>query len=415
MSRRDVTVVLDDDPTGTQEVTAVPVLLTRDRVRLVELLRRHDAVFVLTNTRAVPEDEAVALVAAVLSDVRAAEAELGVRALVVQRGDSTLRGHVFAEVDAAGRDAVAVYCPAFPAGGRRTVDGVHEVRVDDTWLNAADTEFAGDPVFGYAARSQVGFVAEKGRGRPAVAVRTGGVADAVRAAAPGTVVLPDAATDDDVAAIAGQIRGLVAEGVRLVVRSAAPLAAFLAGAKSTALLDGPPRRPDGTVLVVVGSHTGASGAQLARLDRAVGPHHELSTERALADPGAAGAELAARAAGAGTRVVVIASERVRRRDHDTLDHGHAVMTALTTAVRALADDAVAVVAKGGITSAEVARTGLRRDTAWVVGQLEPGVSLWTLPTDRADPAGPGLPYAVVPGNIGDADTLLGIVTALTGP
>ncbi|MGI4894242.1 MAG: four-carbon acid sugar kinase family protein, partial [Janthinobacterium lividum] len=378
---RSVTVVLDDDPTGTQEVSGVPVLLRRDRARLIGLLRDYDAVFVLTNTRAVPEGDAAALIAGLVEDVRVAEVELGVRALVVQRGDSTLRGHVFAEVDAVDPRAVVVYCPAFPAGGRRTVGGVHEVLVEGTWLNAADTEFAQDPVFAYSARSQVEFVAEKGRSRVGVSVPAAAVADAVRAAAPGTVVLPDASTDADIAAIAEQLRGLERD---VVVRCAAPLAAFLARAKSTALLSDTAALGDvavlgdvapvtGSVLVVVGSHTGAAAAQLARLTEVVGPALELSTAAAQADPVAAGEALAGEV-GATSGVVVLASERTRLAEHATLAHGAAVMTALTNAVqilvgRDLVGRVAAVVAKGGITSAEIARTGLGADVAWVVGQL----------------------------------------------
>ncbi|GAB3598167.1 four-carbon acid sugar kinase family protein [Microbacterium tumbae] len=407
-----MTVVLDDDPTGTQEVTGVPVLLSRDPEALERLLGDHDAVFVLTNTRAMPEDEATALIRALIDDVHRAERVLGVTALVVQRGDSTLRGHVFAEIDAAGGDDVVVFCPAFPAGGRRTVDGVHLVNVSGEWLNAADTEFADDPVFGYTARSQVEYVGEKGRGRTGVSVGVSDFAEALRTARPRTVLLPDAQSDEEIRTIAGEIENAVAEGARIVVRSAAPLAAYLAHAKSAALLD-PDRvaaasagSREGGVLVVVGSHTGATGEQLAALLADGVPSHELSTDAALEDAGSAGRALAD-AARAQLRegAVVISSERHRRAEHATLDHAEAVMRGLTTATAALADGAIAVVAKGGITSAEVARTGLGRRTAWVAGQLLPGVSLWIFSDDPSHVDRPGLLYAVVPGNIGTEQTL----------
>lgn len=417
---RVVTIVLDDDPTGTQEVTGVPVLLSRDRGALERLLARHDAVFVLTNTRAMPEADAVSLIRGLLADIREIERALGVRALVVQRGDSTLRGHVFAEIDAVSGGDVVVFCPAFPAGGRKTVDGVHLVNVSGTWLNAADTEFAGDPVFGYSARSQVEYVAEKGRGRTGVSVRPDGFAHALRSVAPGTVILPDVQTDDEIRGLAADIERAVDDGIGVIVRSAAPVAGYLAHAKSTRYLEsadvarnaGP--SPDGGILIVVGSHTGATTEQLDRLLADGVPAHELSTADALEDPVGAGLRLARAArpdlaAGA----VIISSERLRRAEHSTLEHAEAVMRALTTATAELSPGARAVIAKGGITSAEVARTGLGRTTAWVAGQLLPGVSLWVFSDDPEGVDRPGLLYAVVPGNIGASETLSDVVRTVS--
>jgi GntR family transcriptional repressor for pyruvate dehydrogenase complex len=55
-----------------------------------------------------------------------------------------------------------------------------------------------------------------------------------------------------------------------------------------------------------------------------------------------------------------------------------------------------VIAKGGITSAQVATDGLQAAAAFVKGQLEPGVSLWEIGL----PDGRRIPYAVIPGNVG---------------
>jgi hypothetical protein len=58
------TVVLDDDPTGTQSATGVRVLLRWDAERLAAALADADAVYLQTNSRAVDEAAAVALCAA---------------------------------------------------------------------------------------------------------------------------------------------------------------------------------------------------------------------------------------------------------------------------------------------------------------------------------------------------------------
>lgn len=406
-----MTVVLDDDPTGTQEVMGVPVLLRRDETALLDLLSRHDAVYVLTNTRALSEEAAGQLVRQCRDDAEAASAALGVRVLVVQRGDSTLRGHVFAEIDAVARgDEVIVFVPAFPAGGRRTRSGVHEVMIDGSWINAADTEFARDPVFGYSERTMIDYVAARTT-RPALsttAAELGGVLGMVPA---GTVVMPDVETDDDLVVIAAAIRDQTHQGRPVLVRTAAPLAGYLAGAKSSGHLDGiaPESRGAGPVLVVAGSHTSATTRQLEQLWLDHPARVELDTEALLGASSAGSAEIrrtseVLRTILAAHDVVTLSTSRVRRHEHGSLDHGAAVMRGLTAVVAAVVDQPGVIVAKGGITSAEVARTSLDAERAHVHGQLETGVSWWTVHGSGRD-----MPYVVVPGNVGDGDTLCRLV------
>ncbi len=69
-----------------------------------------------------------------------------------------------------------------------------------------------------------------------------------------------------------------------------------------------------------------------------------------------------------------------------------------------------LVAKGGITSSDIATEGLNVRRAEVAGQLLPGVvSVWLL---AADSDFPGLPYVIFPGNVGTADTLARVVSIL---
>jgi uncharacterized protein YgbK (DUF1537 family) len=61
-----------------------------------------------------------------------------------------------------------------------------------------------------------------------------------------------------------------------------------------------------------------------------------------------------------------------------------------------------VLAKGGITSSDVATKGLSVKRAMVLGQLLPGVPVWKLgPESRY----PDLIYVVFPGNVGGPDAL----------
>jgi uncharacterized protein YgbK (DUF1537 family) len=409
------TVVLDDDPTGTQSATGVRVLLESDTDLLEAALGDADSVYVQTNSRALHEEDAVALVRRIRLDAEQASERLGAPVRFVLRGDSTLRGHVFAETDVfLDGDAVMVFVPAFPDGGRTTRDGVHYVRIGGDDVPAHESEYAADPVFGFSSGVLVDYVTEKS-GRRAVhvsldTVRQNGLAGALKNAAAGSVVVPDAVDANDIRAIAAAIGEATEAGVHLVVRSAAPLAAELAGVASDGLLAGPLVTQTPATLLVCGSHTGGATAQLAPIVDRWGSAAVVETEAALGEPQVAGkrAATAAIAQLAGGPLAILTSERVRAADHGTLDHGERVMTALTTAVRAVLPHVSVVVAKGGITSAEVAHTGVGATSALVLGQILPGVSVWRM--DAHD--GRDILYVVVPGNVGEPDTLTQILGAL---
>jgi uncharacterized protein YgbK (DUF1537 family) len=72
-----------------------------------------------------------------------------------------------------------------------------------------------------------------------------------------------------------------------------------------------------------------------------------------------------------------------------------------------------VVAKGGITSHDVAVRGLGIRRAEVAGQLFPGVISVFQPLDAA-PEALGMPYVVFAGNVGDDGTLADVVAILNG-
>ena len=409
------TIVLDDDPTGTQSASGVTVLLESNAELLTAALAEADSVYVQTNSRAIPEADAVALVTRVRADGLAAARRLDCEVQFVLRGDSTLRGHVFAESAVfMDEDAVLVFSPAFPAGGRTTVGGVHLVDVGGVLRPAHETEYADDPVFGFRTGVLVDYVGEKSGRRalsvPLADVRSGELGERLRSAAPGTVVLPDAETDADIDAIARAIVSARATGRSVVVRSAAPLAAALAGVAGDGLLPFPLLDAPRATLLVCGSHTAGATAQLEPVIARHGTPAVIDTGLALADPARASeaAVTSARVALERTGLAVLMTERARSGLHNTLDHGARVMSALTGAVHALVPAADVVIAKGGITSADVARLGIGARSALVLGQIVPGVSVWELTAFD----GHRVLYVVVPGNVGGPDTLTRLLTAV---
>jgi uncharacterized protein YgbK (DUF1537 family) len=412
------TVVLDDDPTGTQAASDVTMLLEWDVDTLTAVLRDEGSVYLQTNSRAIDAAQAVALARRIRGAIAEAERRLDERVQVVLRGDSTLRGHVFDEADVflADGGSSVLFVPAFPDGGRVTVDGTHFVHVDGRRVPVAESEYAQDPVFGYRSSNLVDFVREKGRRKaipvPLAVVRsTGGAAvtQALSSAGHGEFVVPDAENDADIALIHRGLTDAVRGGQDVVVRCASPLAAMCAGRASAGLLPSPLPVPAGPVLVVCGSHTHGATQQIQAVTGAFGwKHLVLPTEVALADTPAAIAD-AVTAAGEALRrdgVVIVASERERRPEHNTLQHGERVMAALVGTVRALADVVGVVVTKGGITSAEVTLRGLGVTRARVRGQVLPGVSVLDLRVTDDSGGGHDVAQVVVPGNVGGPGTLI---------
>jgi uncharacterized protein YgbK (DUF1537 family) len=403
-------VILDDDPTGTQTVSDVDVILQPERADFEPFFASPArALYVLTNTRAMPLEAATLHLRLIVRRIDAAALEVGEAWIAILRGDSTLRGHVFAEADVLGaRDAVVLFVPAFPDGGRFTVGGTQWIDIAGQRWNAADTEFARDPTFGYASRDLVSWVGEVGGGRSAAMVAlqdlrdrgSAAISTAIERAPAGTVVIPEAETDDDLRCVALGLLDAEADGSKVVIRSAASFAAIRAGlvARRIEALDGtPPRR----VLVACGSYTAASTAQLDALAARGWPI-------AVLDPHTPIEALAALVRGRLETVGLAAVATPRSRSDDgSLGAGAMMMDRLTELVGSLRDDVDAVVAKGGITSATAALS-LGAQVARVEGQLAPGIALWSLHVEGRRP----MPYVVVPGNVGGPDALTRVLDQL---
>jgi uncharacterized protein YgbK (DUF1537 family) len=113
----------------------------------------------------------------------------------------------------------------------------------------------------------------------------------------------------------------------------------------------------------------------------------------------------------GRNVVVYTSRRLVIGDNaeHSLNIGRRVSEGLVSIVRAISTRPRYLVAKGGITSSDVAAHGLGVKRAMVLGQILPGVPVWQL---GAESRFPGLVYVVFPGNVGDVQSLLKVVQIL---
>lgn len=431
--RRTWTVVIDDDPTGTQCVRDVPVVMGEWTADDLEWAARgHDLAFVLTNSRALPASEASRVTSHAAAAAGRAGERLGRPVRYVSRSDSTLRGHVREEV-AAVRAAAGdpqrqrvVFAPAFVEAGRFTARGVQWVG-DGVLVPAAATEYAADPAFGYDDVELAAWVRRRLRDDVAqvrvldlARLRSGSgperVRDELRHGHHDDVWIAEAVTGGDLAALAAGCALAEEDGLQVVYRTGPTAVRALAGQP----LPKPwPGRAGAAAsgLVVVGSHTGLTNAQVDELRRS----RPVSLVELDAGVVVAGDEAALEAeigrAAAAVRAAVPSVTTVLRTSRqvvagaDPIATSGRVAAALTETVRRIAESTRLgfLVAKGGITSHDVPARALGATRAVVLGQLFPGmVPVWRL----LDGSRPELPYVVFPGNVGDRTSLAVAVTRL---
>ena len=451
-------IVFDDDPTGSQTVHSAPLLLRWDAPTLAAGLRHPSPLlFLLANTRALDPGEARQRVGEICRALvpaleEARQAGLIDRWIAVSRGDSTLRGHFPLEVEVIEQELgpfeATFLAPAFLEGGRTTVAGVHLLQGEPVHHSA----FARDTFFGYGTSDLAAWAQEKSGGRIAAAAvqhlalaelepaAQGALRQRLEALAGNPLVVVDAERPGHLAAFGVVVRELVAGSQdpprRFLFQSAASLLNGLValppqpldaqGLAALCRLDPAGGRRPG--LVLVGSHVPLADAQLASL---------------LAEPGCGGVEVpVARvqrvlegplpdtllasleqewlerlrdllAAGRTPVLFTSRGELVCRHAAERRRLGRELAAAMARVAARLAPELGYLISKGGITSHTLLAEGL--GLAWVElkGQLKPGLSLLLVPAAGSTGMAPArlqgieaLPVVTVPGNLGEADTLV---------
>jgi uncharacterized protein YgbK (DUF1537 family) len=439
MSAKPKIIVLDDDPTGSQTVHGC-LLLMRWDVDTLRLGLADDSpiFFVLGNTRALPPEQAVATVKAICQNLKQAIASEGIdEFLIVSRSDSTLRGHYPLETDAIAEELgpfdAHFLTPAFFEGGRFTSDSVHYLIVNGIPTPVHQTEFANDSVFGYRHSYLPAYVEEKTQGRIQsseveqflLADVRSGCFDRLIQLQNNQCVVVDAETQADLDQFAADVLAAAAQGKRFLFRSAASLLTALADlppqpvppeAMATYTRDGKPGA------VIVGSHVKKTTEQLEELLKApdVVPI-EVEVVHLLEASAAQRTELLQHSlaqvhtvhAAAKTPVIFTSRQELTFADRSTrLAFGAAVSDLLMEIVHGLPTDIGFLISKGGITSNDVLSTGLALQSARLLGQILPGVSIVRTPATH--PQFPHLPVVLFPGNVGDRFALAAVYQRLLG-
>jgi len=426
-------IVLDDDPTGCQTLYGIPVLFRWDLDILEkEMSKGTPLFFLMTNSRSMAEKDAVVLYRDLGHLIKEASKNTGRTFSIISRSDSTLRGHYPAEPEALQflYDQAPVHCiiPAFFQGGRYTIGDEHYVKSGDLLVPASQTPFAEDKVFGFTHSNLKEWVGEKTSGRvPAEQVdslsiedlRTKGpefVAQKLQEQEPGAVVAVNAAVQNDLDIFAFGALKAESQGAILLYRTAASFLNSFGAIQPRNPLEGNEIGSGSSAggLIIVGSYVPKSTAQLEHLMDQDGIYPlELDVSRLLQD--SSGEYIGGfvkqvdQCIKDGQHVLLYTSRELVYTDvpEKNLAIGKKVSDSLVSISREIRNTPAFIVAKGGITSHDIASKGLRIRRAIVAGQALPGVPI-LVPDDRPD-----LKYIVFPGNVGENDALSILFRKLT--
>lgn len=441
-------VVLDDDPTGTQSVSDLPIL-TRWEVEdfIWAFESGKPAVYVMTNSRSLSPADAEKVNREVVFSALAAAKECQAELAFVSRSDSTLRGHfplepqtIMDEMEKAGgapADAI-ILVPAFGDAGRITVDGIHYAGSEqEGFIPVGETEFAKDATFGYHESSLPRWVAEKTAGKVKAEEveilklqdlrgNLANVSQQLEQAQNGQVLVADTVTEEDLRQLALALIKAEAKGKNFVYRVGPPFVRARIGQEvhppltreEIATARGERELAAGG-LIVVGSHVELTTRQLNRLREEEKPT-ELEIEvQQIIDPERRDKHLkhvtdqAISAIKNGNVIVRTSRKLVTGVDGDaSLEISRQVSAAVVKVTKEILKAAPPrfVVAKGGITSSDTASKGLEIRRAMVIGPMLEGiVSLWTASSGPAT----GIPYVVFAGNVGNEESLTQVVRKLS--
>jgi len=437
--KTDHIIVLDDDPTGTQTVQNIPVLTTWSAEAIInELEAQTPLFFILTNSRALPQTAAKELAIEIGQNIKTASERYNKTCMVISRSDSTLRGHYPSEVEclkiALGQEnAINIIVPAFFEGGRYTIKDVHYVRQEEQLIPAAQTPYAQDKSFGYANSNLKKWVEEKTEGKVNAKevisfsikeLRKRGVEELVEKlnqCPPNSTCIVNAADYADLEVFA---LVLMSSKVQAICRTAASFVAAIAGTHGQALMKREDLVEEKNIqnggLIAVGSYVPKTTQQLQHLIKNVEIQQLELNVKAILEASQNNstptllqtyATQVNQIIQQGSDLVIYTSRELISADTQTqnLNIGKTISSFLTNLVSQLTIRPKYLIAKGGITSSDIATESLQIKRAMVKGQVLPGIPVWSVGVESKFP---DLSYIIFPGNVGEEDAITKVVQLL---
>jgi len=432
-------VIVDDDPTGTQTAHDVPVLgYWSEDAFTHEFTINTPLFFVLANTRSLPKAKATDRAREIGQNLKRASEKTGRPFIVISRSDSTLRGYFPSEVEALSQGAglghmPTLLIPAFFEGGRITEDNIHYILEAGIKVPVSETVFAKDKSFGYVNADLTKWVEEKSEGRiKREAVKSLSIEDIHRgdevifeklnALEGNDVMVINNTTYRELETTCRVLHRMIKNGKGFNYRTAASFVSAFGGMGPLAWT--PSQNSDKSDLgglILVGSYVDKSTSQLENLLKKDGIKAvPLSVEQIIGSENS-NQSLLKEVVGtiescltSGVHAVVYTSRKLvsGSSPEESLAIGEKVTGFLVRLVSKLKTQPAFFIAKGGITSNDIAVNGLKMKRAIVLGQIIPGVPVWELGDETMFP---GMPYVVYPGNVGDAESLARVFDLFTKP
>lgn len=430
-------VVLDDDPTGIQTIHDLAVYTDWSRESILDgFLSSSKLFFILTNSRSFTAEQTAAAHREIASVLNEVSEETGIGYILISRSDSTLRGHFPLETQTL-RDQIEketgrkidgeILCPFFKEGGRYTINNIHYVRYGDELVPANETEFAQDKTFGYTAATLPEYVEEKTQGKfrkedvvcisleDIRSMDTDRITEQLLSVTGFNKVIVNAVDYPDIKVFCTALYRAMKAGKSFLLRTGAAVTKIICGNPDQPLLTREQmvsEESDNGGIIVVGSHTAKTTAQVERLRTLDGIEFVELDATLVRDEEAFEQEV--------KRCLSLEEKYIREgktvccyttRDLITADTGNKeddlllsvkISGAVQSLVGRLSVTPAFVIAKGGITSSDVGTKALAVRKAYVLGQIQPGVPVWRTGSESRFP---GTPYVIFPGNVGDDETL----------
>nr|WP_299337602.1 four-carbon acid sugar kinase family protein [Allomuricauda sp.] len=418
-------VILDDDPTGTQTVHNIPVVTKWSEEILEKEITESRVFFILTNSRSLQRGNANALAKLIGGRLKKVSEKVGKELLVISRSDSTLRGHYPNEVEALEevlelKNPIHVIAPAFFEGGRYTFGDVHYVKEGNQFIPCGETPFAQDNTFGYTSSNLRDWIVEKYGNRLSEESFASYSVSSLRNNQEGlrqklesiqtTHLVVNAVSYHDL-----QQAALICLNTDrpILLRTAASFVNAIGGIvpkdclKTSEVIT---KNNTNGALFIVGSYVPKTTEQLNHLKENSNAYFlELDANLVLNDSSfdrhlEGLLENLEHKISEGMDVVMHTSRTVVKGNskEESLDLVNKVSEGLVTIIKDLKTRPKYIVAKGGITSSDVATKGLKVKKAMVLGQVLKGIPVWRL---QHESKFPGLPYIVFPGNVGEKGSL----------
>lgn len=429
-------VIVDDDPTGTQTAHDVPVLGDWSEDAFIhEFNLKTPLFFVLANTRSLPKEEATYRATEIGQNLRNASLKTGRKFMFVSRSDSTLRGYFPTEVIALSQSAgmanlPILLTPTFFEGGRVTENNVHYIMEGETKIPVSETVFAQDKSFGYANSDLTKWIEEKSGGKikqqdvktlslEDIHAGVEVISERLNALQPNDIMVINSKTYRDLEMTCLAIHALIKGGKGFNFRTAASFVSAFAG---IAAKPWKPNNASGATkggLTIVGSYVKKSTSQLELLlEKEAISSFPISVDTVVNDADATETYMNVlvdkieNELQKGIDVVVYTSRELISgvNAEESLAIGEKVTDFLVQLVANINFQPAYIIAKGGITSNDIAVKGLGMKRAIVLGQVIPGVPVWQLGEETRFPE---TPYVVFPGNVGDEKSLARVYDLFT--